>query len=311
MTNLKLTIFTLFLGVLSNVVSAQTLKVQSFGNPHNEPLIFLHGGPGFNSVAFEKTTAKELSNHNFFVISYDRRGEGRNNTLKANYNFNEVITDLNTIFNNYNLKKATLIGHSFGGVLATLFAEKYPKKVGALVLLSTPISMQESLNHILISSKEIYNKKNDSVNLEYIRKLEHMNKSSLEYYSFCLMHAMSNGFYQTKNPNERGVRIYSAFKTDTELKEYGTKMDYLATQMFWQNEQFTTISIKGKIKELLKNNMKIYAIYGKEDGLYSEQSIKELETILKKNHLQYLDDCSHNIFIDQQIKFFELLKKWI
>lgn len=43
------------------------------------------------------------------MISYDRRGEGRNEKLKAKYTFEQSFTELNQIYKSYRLQKATLI----------------------------------------------------------------------------------------------------------------------------------------------------------------------------------------------------------
>jgi len=133
---------------LANANLAQQLDVQTFGNKKDKAVIFMHGGPGYNSVAFEQTTAEELASHGFYVISYDRRGEGRNEAIEAAYTFDQTFADLNEIYASHDLKKATILGHSFGGVVGTLYAEQYPEKIQSLVLLGAPISLQETLKNI-------------------------------------------------------------------------------------------------------------------------------------------------------------------
>ncbi len=73
--------------LLSSGVNAQELYTRSFGNPASTPVIFLHGGPGYNSVPFEVTTAEKLSQNGFYVIIYDRRGEGRSKDTAARFTF--------------------------------------------------------------------------------------------------------------------------------------------------------------------------------------------------------------------------------
>lgn len=303
-------IIVLFLIVFGNTLIAQDLEVQTFGNKNDKALIFLHGGPGYNSVPFEKTTAEELAKNGYYVISYDRRGEGRNEQLKAEYTFRQSIEDLNSIYQKYELKKANLIGHSFGGVIATLFADENPDKINTLVLVSVPISMQKTLKNIVTSSKEIYTEKDDKVNLNYINMLENMDSTSLEYATYSFMHAMSNGFYSTKNPNQKAIDLYERFKTDTLLKKYASKNEYLAPQKFWENEHYTSISIQDKLESLKNKKVDVYGIYGKEDGLYSEEQVESLKRILGNNKVEYLENASHNIFIDSQKEFIGSLKNW-
>ncbi len=303
-----LTVFVFIVSTL--VVNSQTIYSKAFGNPNDKPLIYLHGGPGYNSVGFESTTAQKLSENGFYVISYDRRGEGRSPDKNAKFTFNETFDDINLIYDKFNLTSATLIGHSFGGVIATLYAEKHPNKTKSIILVSMPLSMQETLSTILKSSKSIYISNKDSVNLNYINMLEKMDKSSIEYSSYCFSHAMQNGFYYPKEPTKEAVNIYSTFKTDSLLIKYSSKMTYEAPRGFWQNEKYTTLDLNKNLKQIIKNGTPVYGLYGKDDGLFSESQVKNIENLIGENNLEYLYDCSHNLFIDQQTKFINALKKW-
>jgi proline iminopeptidase len=135
---MKKTITILVFILATIVANSQTIYSKAFGNPNHEPVIYLHGGPGYNSIGFEVTTAKKLSENGFYVIVYDRRGEGRSSDKNAKFTFQETFDDLDAIYTEFNLKKATLIGQSFGGVIGTLSAEKYPNKITSLVLVAAP-----------------------------------------------------------------------------------------------------------------------------------------------------------------------------
>ena len=124
--------------------NAQQLYSKAFGNPKDYPILFLHGGPGYNCAGFEVTAAQALADNGFFVIVYDRRGEGRSTDSKAQFNFKETFADINLILTTYNVKKAALIGHSFGGIVGTLFMKHFPEKVNALYLVGAPVSLQET-----------------------------------------------------------------------------------------------------------------------------------------------------------------------
>jgi proline iminopeptidase len=203
-----------------------------------------------------------------------------------------------------------IIGHSFGGVVATLFAEANPEKVQSIILVGAPVSLQTTFKNILSKSKNIYLAKKDSVNLNYISMLENMDTNTIEYSSYCFGHAMKNGFYTPKNPTAEAKNIYSKFKTDTLLAKYASKMTYKAPQGFWKNEKYTTIDLSKKIQTLQKNKIQLYGLYGKDDGLYSPQQVIDLQNLIGINNLIYFDNCSHNVFIDQQLQFIEQLKTW-
>jgi proline iminopeptidase len=303
----------LFLIVCFLIVSAsysQNLYSKVFGESNSETIIFLHGGPGFNSASFERTTAQKLADQGFRVIVYDRRGEGRSKNQTAEFTFNQTYLDILSLFNQYRVKKATIIGHSFGGIIATLFATKYPEKIKSVILVSAPIAVQKTYETIIEKSKSIYLAKGDSLNLNYIKLLLTKDPKSLEYSSYCLLHAFQNGFYSTNHPTDEAKLIYSTFKSDSILNKYASQTTYQAPHGFWKNEKYTSIDISNQLKELVKNKIKVYGLYGKDDGLFSNEQIKNLQNIIRKSNLKYLERCSHNVFIDQQIEFVNQIKSW-
>lgn len=305
------TIFTLIILILAtSIANGQNIYTTSFGSSLDKPIIFLHGGPGYNCVNFESTTAQQLADKGYYVIVYDRRGEGRSKDPNAKFTFKETFEDLNSIYQQNNLTKATLIGHSFGGIVATLFAEANPNKVQSIILVGAPVSLQSTFKNILTKSKSIYQAKNDSVNLKYVTMLENMNTSSIEYSSYCFGHAMQNGFYTTKNPSDEAKNIYAKFRTDTSLAKYASQMSYEAPQGFWKNEKYTTIDVTENLQALINQKVKIYGLYGKEDGLFSAQQIADLEKLIGIDNIKYFDNCSHNVFMDQQSQFIDNIIAW-
>lgn len=287
------------------------LYINSFGDKNDKTIIYLHGGPGYNSVLFEYTAAEELSKNGFFVIVYDRRGEGRSPDKNAKYNFDEVTNDIMSIYEKFNIQKATLIGHSFGGILAIKFAEKHIDKIDNIIFVGATINLQETFKSIISKSKKLYQEKNDNVNSRYILMIEGMDKASIEYSSYCFMHAMQNGFYSPKTMTEDTKSIYQSIAKDSIFKIYSSKLTTEPVTGYWKNEKYTTLDLREKVIELSSKYHNIFGIYGKEDGLFSTEQVEELSSIIGKDNLIYLDNCSHNPYIDNRKLFIDTLNKWI
>mgnify|MGYP001273837003 CR=1 FL=1 len=308
---MKKQITLLALIITTSILNAQSIYSKAYGDPNHEPIIYLHGGPGYNSMGFEITTAQKLSESEFYVIIYDRRGEGRSPDKKAAFTFQETFDDLDGIYKKFKLKSATLIGHSFGGIVGTLYTEQHPKKVKTLVLLAAPLDMQETFSTIIKTSKSIYENKKDSTNLTYIGMLEKMDRTSIAYSSYCFGHAMQNGFYTPKSPTKEALAIYEKLKTDTSFASKGAVMTIEAPKGFWKNENYTSINLTEQLKEITKNDIAIFGLYGTEDGLYSEEQLMKLKNMMATTNFKYIENCSHNVFIDQQVQFINTLKTWI
>jgi len=305
---MKLLILFTFLSIYT--AFSQELYIKTFGNKSDKALIFLHGGPGYNCSNFEVLAAEELSKSGFFVITYDRRGEGRSTDKNAKFTFQESFDDINSIYRKYNLTKANLIGHSFGGILATLYAENNADKVESIFYVGAPISLQETFKSIIAKVKTIYTEKKDEANLKYVSMLEQMDSTNIQYGSYCFVHAMQNGFYTPKKPSAEAMALYANFATDPVLKANASQMTYEAPQGFWKNESYTTLDLYTNVESLKTKNIKLFGLYGKEDGLFSEAQVMKLKDIIGENNLHYLDNCSHNVFVDQRSEFIKAIQNF-
>lgn len=292
-----------FLIFFSCSVQGQSLYVNSFGKSSDPAIVFLHGGPGYNAAAFESTTAQTLADRGFFVIVYDRRGEGRSADAAAEFTFDQSFADIDSLYTRFGLTRASLVGHSFGGMLATLYAHRHPSKVKAVVLVGAPVSFQAVLRTIINNSRIIYEERKDSVNLRMINYLAKADTASIDYSSNCFRHAMLNGFYSAKTPTPEAKRILLAFRNDSALFRYAGMMNNAPVRGFWKKEKYTTIDISPQLSMLRATNIRVLGLYGKEDGLFSPQQVRHLQSLIGENQVQYLDNCSHNVFIDRQAEF--------
>ncbi len=101
-----------------------------------ESVILLHGGPG---VPMDFSLLAEHLSGNYQVIVFEQRGTGRSPAKGAAYSIDEYVMDLNAVADHFHLDRFHLFGHSWGGLYAQIYAEKYPHKVLSM-LLSSPSS---------------------------------------------------------------------------------------------------------------------------------------------------------------------------
>lgn len=289
---------------------AQELYSASFGDVNNPAIIFLHGGPGFNSINFEITTAQVLAEKGYFVIVYDRRGEGRSADNSAQFTYQQTIEDLKSLYTKYSIKKATLIGHSFGGIVATKFAKANPDLVSSIIFAAAPIRMQSVFKNIINTARPYYDKKKDSMNLKYIAMLEKMDTSSIEYSSYCFSHAMVIGAYSPKKLLAHAAELYTTFRKDSRSKK-AFEMNITAPKGFWKNEQYTIEDLTNEVNTLKTSSLPMYGIYGIEDGLFSSSELNYIEELLGKYNFHRCENASHSVFIDTQMDFLLTIDAWL
>jgi len=204
-----------------------TLKAQSttiyskaYGKNTNPAIIFIHGGPSGNATLFKATTAQKLADQGFYVIVYDRRGEGRSIDTAATFTYQEAITDLNQIYKSYNIQKANLLVHSFGGLVGTLFTEQNPEKVESLILAGALFSQQETYEHILNTTKIIYQKQNDSLMLSKIIEIENFDRNSAAYRKQCFELASHNNYFKMQSPTAKANNLRNDYNKSDFFKNH-------------------------------------------------------------------------------------------
>ena len=285
--------------------NSQSIYSKSYGDKSNPAIIFIHGGPSGNSNLFEGTTAQKLADRGFYVIVYDRRGEGRSTDPNATMTFEESFEDLNNIYKLYHIKKANLLGHSFGGIIATLYSNKYPSKVNSLILAGALFSQQETYDHILQNAKIFVN--NNPSKLGQIGNIERLNKRSAEYRKEVFAIADELHYFEMPNPTTESTQIRQDFaKSDFSKTSYRNPNSPL---IFYKNEKQNNISTKNILQKILNKKIPVYAIYGENDGIFSKKQLTELQNLIGAKNFQTLPNCSHFLFVDQQNQFLDFLSE--
>lgn len=98
-------------------------------------LVFVHGYGGY---AMQWKHQLRAFADNYRVIAYDQRGHGRSSAPQTRYTMDEMVGDLHDLIDRLKVKRPfVLLGHSFGGAVATEYALRYPDEVERLVLVAT------------------------------------------------------------------------------------------------------------------------------------------------------------------------------
>jgi proline iminopeptidase len=101
------------------------------------PLVCLHGGPGAShDYLLPYFLPLARTNQLIFI---DERGSGRSEKLEdpVGYTVENMVEDVEAVRVALDLGKISLLGHSYGGVLAEAYALKYQQNLSHLVLCST------------------------------------------------------------------------------------------------------------------------------------------------------------------------------
>ena len=99
------------------------------------PMLIINGGPGMNCNGFEPMAKKLAANYQ--TIIYDQRGTGKSplKTLDSKtITIKLMADDIEALRKHLKIKKWIVLGHSFGGMLASYYATVYPNSIDKLIL---------------------------------------------------------------------------------------------------------------------------------------------------------------------------------
>src|SRR6201995_4406211 len=102
-----------------------------------DPIIFIAGGPGGAHLGLR--SFDPLSDAHHQLIYFDAFGRGKSDTAKnvAEYTLERDIEDIEGLRKALKLDKITVLGHSYGGLVAQGYALKYPAHLSHLILADT------------------------------------------------------------------------------------------------------------------------------------------------------------------------------
>ena len=103
------------------------------------PLLIINGGHGLDSQEFAKP-AQYLAQNGFQVIIFDRRGLGQStleNIDESTITMDAFLMDIENLRAHFGFDSWSVMGHSFGGMLASYYVSKHPQKVDKLILSSS------------------------------------------------------------------------------------------------------------------------------------------------------------------------------
>jgi proline iminopeptidase len=298
------------------IASIDDLYVKTYGNASKTPIIFIHGGPGFDSQVFEYSTAQKLSEAGFYVVVYDQRGQGRSAiaTKPEIYNYKTYADDIKEIISVYGLKNPILLGHSHGGPIAIKFDEYYPGVVKSILLVSAPVEFPQSLRSILKNCSSRYKKTKKTSELKDLENVfANLSKTPLELIVevqntfLAFQHGIKCGLYQPQSPTAESKSLKelvgkSYVNPAPENLQY-PMFNFIVYEKYSRLDHTTAVQ---------KNSKHIFGIYGEEDGLFTPEILSKIDTTLKDNpsskRFQLIKKASHDVYMDQQAEFIDAVK---
>jgi proline iminopeptidase len=131
-------------------VGGVKLHVQTAGEPNNPVVIVVHGGPGYD---YRSMLSLEALADRYYVVFYDQRGSGLSERVpKDRLKLADFYAELDAVVDHFGQGRAvSIIGHSWGAMLASGYIGQHPEKVDHVVL-AEPGMLSAETGRILMAA---------------------------------------------------------------------------------------------------------------------------------------------------------------
>lgn len=257
------------------------------------PLLVINGGPGMNSNGFE-ALAQKLSKYNRVII-YDQRGTGKSTVEKIDaktVSMRLMAEDIESLRKHLKIEKWHVLGHSFGGMLASFYATQFPESIDRLIL-----SASGGIDLGLL----------DYVNASTNSKLSKTQRDSLAHWN----NRIANGDTSHKTRLGRGRNLAPAYLYDKKfvpiLAERLTQGNSELNQLIWDDMRKTGFDCAPKLKNYTKP---VLIIQGRQDIIKAETAEKA-HRALSNSKVVFLEHCGHYGWLDAEVEYFAAIRAFL
>lgn len=251
------------------------------------PILFmLHGGPGGDHTRF-KQHSLELQDVAQLVF-IDHRGCGRSQKVKSSeYTIDNNIEDIEALRLHLGLETISVLGTSYGGMVAQGYAIRYSQHVDKLILVATAPSyhfMEEAKKYLSLHASP-----------EQIALSERLFNGSFKNSQ------QLNNFFEIMEP------LYSVNPANFPLPKNNTKWNVQALNKGFREE----LSQFNFLPDLKKITSKTLILAGENDWICRPNQARLINQHIPDSKLIILNNCGHSIAVDAHKPYIEEIKRFL
>lgn len=282
-------------------IRGKKLYVETHGNPTNKAVLYLHGGPGDSCYDFSFHQAERLKN-SLYVIMIDQRGICRSEVISEEEPFEliDLVEDAEELRKALQIEKWSVIGHSFGGYVALLYASIYPSSIEKIIFEGPTFDFA-------LTSRALLQKTG------YLLKKHEKEEVAEECIAYSSSYASSEELLEayirlSAELEEKRLEIYNYKEDETDYSLYSDE----EWEIFSNRSKihFDRLKLEGschtsllyKIKEV-QNQMLL--IVGKHDVVTCEEQIKTFNKDARNGKYIVFEESGHSPHYEEADRFAE------
>ena len=153
-------------------IQGKKIWYEIYGAEYKNTLLYLHGGPGASCLDF--VNQAEALSKKMKVVIFDQLGVLRSEALAENESYGmefqiELIEEMRKFLG---IEKWSILGHSYGGMLAALYAYTYPSSIHRVILECPSLWFEESAKSTAEYLSEHIHSLDDKAAVELCEKIK-------------------------------------------------------------------------------------------------------------------------------------------
>ncbi|MDI6786396.1 MAG: alpha/beta hydrolase [bacterium] len=262
-------------------------KIQYFTKGEGEETIVLLHGLGGNAYDW-RNIVDRLASQGFRVIFWNMRGVGGTDKPKnkEDYSLKKIADQFYGFMKSINIRRAVIVGSSYGGAIAMIFAKEHPQMAKKLVLIDSLCYEQEIPFYISVLNFPIIPKIGFFVLPKY----------------YLARHGVRLMVYNKKVISRKDIKIYAQY----------IKLPGAIDALIWTTKHMVKIDAKELRKEVIKKIITpTLIIWGDKDEIIPRDFAYRLHADIERSSLIMIPECGHNPQVEKPKAVSKAILKFI
>ncbi len=266
-----------------------------------EPVVLIPGGPGNSHLYFTPWFDKLTKNYK--VIYFDGFGRGKSSRAKSKeeYSFQRDVDDLEGLRKALGFDKWSVLGHSYGGMVAQAYAIQHPDAVDKLILSDTFYDAEMWQENDDNSNYEMKNQEPEQWGKVMKIREEGYRSSSPEHVE---AYKIPSGLLYFYNPeNAKKMRSDSlSLNLDVYYQIVGVDGDFII------GGDIGKLDFRRDLKNL---KMPILILAGRYDRISDPRFAVKYKIYAPQTEFVMFEKSGHNPYVEEQDKYFKVLNDFL
>lgn len=255
-----------------------------------KPLLVIHGGPGLNQSYF-LPYLQPLAKNNQLIL-FDQRACGKSAIpSKDSVSMNFMVQDIEALRKKAGVARIQILAHSWGSLLATLYAMKYPDRIEKLIL-SNPSPLSHEYDQQMMEFIRAHTSAEDSMKMV---TMYHSSSIDINNYEKLIRISFKATAYKREHIDSIQFDLPDNYLQSTQALMGGLQKD-LANYNYYPN-------VKGfRFRTLI--------LEGKYDGIPTE-SIERLHRLITTSRVYRFEYSGHFPFVEEPGTFVKVVNEFL